>query len=158
MGGFIESLKEHPALRWLLIWGGVLVAIILAIHFFSKKQSSSQGGSVPPTTINVKNTTTLNNGYPPTSSTPPSSGGGSGNGFVPPPTPFPGGTGGKNSATQLRLTTPTSLNTLAGRYTGGQLSWLESWNQNLKKQYPMQFQKPWWTLPSGTVVNIPHKG
>ena len=82
----IDALKNSHALRMLLLVGGGLVALILAIHYFSKKQPGVSGtstdGTNGQTPTEVSNTTVLINGYP--------------NGQSPPtavPAP-PGGSGG----------------------------------------------------------------
>lgn len=66
----------------------------------------------------------------------------------------PGTTPQGTTVTQLKLTAPASLQSIANQYAGGNLAWLKSWNAQLGSQ--PGYAKPWWTLPAGTVVNIPH--
>lgn len=71
----------------------------------------------------------------------------------PPPTAPPGGTTTGTTVTHVKLSKPESLNDIAKQY-GVSLAWLKSWNAQLKNQ--PGYNKPWWTLPAGTQVNIPH--
>lgn len=77
----------------------------------------------------------------------------------PPPAPGGTGTGGSGTSgttvTQLRLTKATSWNQIANEQVGGNVAWLKSWNHQLANQ--PSYNKPWQTLPAGTVVNIPHE-
>lgn len=90
MGDFIAHLKGSAPLRWLVIWGGVILALVLAIHFFSRKAPGNQtlaqkvgsdtSGSDQDSGGNV---TVLINGYPP------AAGQVSGTAIPPVPTPTP---------------------------------------------------------------------
>lgn len=89
MGDFVAHLKGSAPLRWLVIWGAVILALVVTIHFFSRKAPGNQtlaqkmGSDTGNDQDGGGNVTVLINGYPP------AAGQVSGTGTTPAPTPIP---------------------------------------------------------------------
>lgn len=54
----MEIFRKYPALKWLLLWGGIIVLVVIAIHFFAKSGTSSTSTSGTTTDPNALGTNT----------------------------------------------------------------------------------------------------
>lgn len=52
----MEIFRKYPALKWLLLWGGILVLVVIGVHFFAKTGTSSSSTTGPTTDPNATGT------------------------------------------------------------------------------------------------------
>jgi hypothetical protein len=155
---FIRSIAERLGVDTWVVWVG-LAALVVALVLIFRRLSGATGGTGlfgdvtnGPWSTGADHT----NSSGAIDSSPP---GGADTGSTPSPTAPPPSSGGIQTTTRvttIKLNRPTSLDSIAAQYhiSKSNMGFLQAWNQQLSNQ--PGYSKTWWTLPAGTVVNIPN--